>query len=58
MSRLFLVLLLVAARSNAPVREKPAAAALPFETLVQASNPGQSGTSRREVIRDERNCAA
>lgn len=53
MSRLLLVFLLAAACSNAPAREKPAAAALPFETLVQASNPGQSGTSRREVIRDE-----
>jgi hypothetical protein len=56
MSRLLLVLLLAAACSNAPVpnaQDEPAAAAIPFETLVQASNPGQAGPSRREVIRDE-----
>lgn len=56
MSRLLLILLLAAACSNAPVRnagDEPAAAAVPFETLVQASNPGQGGPSRREVIRDE-----
>lgn len=56
MSRLLLVFLLAAACSNAPARNsgnEPAAAALPFETLVQASNPGQGGPSRREVIRDE-----
>jgi hypothetical protein len=32
---------------------KAAAASLPFETLLQQSNPGQSGPARREVIRDQ-----
>lgn len=57
MSRLLLIpLLLAAACSNAPVpnaQDEPAAAAVPFETLVQASNPGQGGRARRDVIRDE-----
>jgi len=56
MIRLLLVLLLAAACSNAPVpkpQDEPAAAAVPFETLIQASNPGQSGRALREVIRDE-----
>jgi hypothetical protein len=61
MSRLLIILLLAAACSNAPVptaQDEPAAAAVPFETLVQASNPGQAGPSRREVIRDEANWRA
>jgi hypothetical protein len=48
------VLLLAAACSQAPARpSEPAAAALPFETLLQRSIPGQSGPERREVIRDQ-----
>jgi hypothetical protein len=54
MSRLLAVLLLVAACSQAPARPaEPAAATLPFETLVQRSVPGQSGPTRREVVRDQ-----
>ena len=48
------VLLLAAACSQAPARPSESAAAdLPFETVVQRSIPGQSGPSRREVIRDQ-----
>lgn len=50
------LLLLAAACSNGSVHgstpEAAAAASLPFETLLQKSNPGQAGESRREVIRD------
>lgn len=61
MSRLLLGSLLgvflAAACTHAPTREAAAAAeaeaALPFETLVQQSIPGQSGPTRREVVRDE-----
>lgn len=45
--------LLAAACSNGSVPEAAAAASLPIETLLQQSNPGQSGPARREVIRDE-----
>ena len=56
MRHLLLSLLLAAACSHAP--DSPtgalaAAADLPFETLVQRSIPGQSGPSRREVVRDQ-----
>lgn len=44
--------LLAAACSNGSLPEAAAAASLPFETLLQKSNPGQAGESRREVIRD------
>lgn len=51
------LLLLAAACSNGSVHgstpEAAAAASLPFETLLQKSNPGQAGESRREVIRDQ-----
>jgi len=48
------VLLLAAACSQAPARpSEPAAADLPFETIVQRSIPGQSGPERREVVRDQ-----
>lgn len=50
---LLLVLLLAIACSNGSVPEAAAAASLPIETLLQKSNPGQAGESRREVIRDE-----
>lgn len=58
MSRLRLsfigVALLAATCAQAP---KPsgdaAAAAVPFETLLQRSIPGQSGPERREVVRDQ-----
>jgi hypothetical protein len=53
MSRLLCALLLAAACTHAPTRETAAAASLPFETLVQQSIPGQSGPTRREVVRDE-----
>jgi len=55
MIRLLPVLLLAAACSSpAPARESaPAAADLPFETLLQRSIPGQSGPSHREVIHDQ-----
>ena len=46
------LLLLAAACSNGSLPEAAAAASLPFETLLQKSNPGQAGESRREVIRD------
>lgn len=50
------LLLLAAACSNGSVhgstQEAAAAASLPFETLLQQSNPGQAGPARREVIRD------
>lgn len=52
MSRL-LAILLLAACSHAPAQAPDAAAGLPFETLVQRSIPGQSGPTRREVVRDE-----
>lgn len=44
--------LLAAACSNGSLPEAAAAASLPFETLLQKSNPGQAGESCREVIRD------
>ena len=48
------VVLLAAACSQAPAGSaEPAGAALPFETLLQRSIPGQSGPERREVIRDQ-----
>ncbi len=48
------VLLLAAACSQAPARPaESAAAALPFETLVQRSIPGQSGPAVRQVVRDQ-----
>jgi hypothetical protein len=55
MSRLFLSLLLLAAAcSQSPAPEQGTApTAVPFETLVQRSLPGQSGPSLREVIHDE-----
>jgi len=59
MSRLLVVLLsglllAAACSSPAPARDSaPAAAVLPFETLLQRSIPGQSGPSRREVIHDQ-----
>jgi hypothetical protein len=46
-------LLMAAACSNGSVPEAAAAASLPIETLLQQSNPGQSGPARREVIRDQ-----
>lgn len=55
MTRLLSALLLAAACSQAPSGpSEPAdvAAALPFETLVQRSIPGQAGPVRREVVRD------
>lgn len=53
MSRLLSVVLLAAACSHAPSQAPAAAAALPFETVVQRSIPGQSGPTRREVVRDQ-----
>lgn len=53
---LLLGLLLAAACTSqaAPARDpQPAAAALPFETLLQRSFPGQAGPARREVIHDQ-----
>lgn len=47
------ILLLAAACSHASDKAPAAAAAVPFETLVQRSIPGQSGPTRREVVRDE-----
>lgn len=47
------VLLLAAACSQVPTRSAESAAALPFETVVQRSIPGQAGPSRREVVRDQ-----
>lgn len=57
MSRFLLAsVLLLAACSQAPAANDsapaPPAAALPFETVVQRSLPGQGGPTRREVIRD------
>ena len=47
-------LLLVAACSQAPAPDNGAGAtAVSFETIVQRSIPGESGPSRREVIRDQ-----
>lgn len=52
-----MLLLLAAACSNGSIHgstpEAAAAASLPIETLLQQSNPGQSGPARREVIRDD-----
>lgn len=54
MKRSLLALLLVAACSHSPVPgDEPASTTVPFETLIQASNPGQSGRALREAIRDE-----
>jgi len=56
MSRFLSVFLLVAACSHAPdspIGAPAEAAALPFETIVQRSIPGQSGPERREVVRDQ-----
>ena len=57
MSRFLVFFALAAACSQAPAPPSggaaEAAAAVPFETLVQRSIPGQSGTERREVIRDQ-----
>jgi len=47
------VLLLAAACSQAPARSAEPVVALPFETLVQRSFPGQSGRALREVVRDQ-----
>lgn len=55
MSRpLLAAVLLLAACSQAPAASDPApaAATLPFETVVQRSLPGQGGPTHREVIRD------
>ncbi len=46
-------LLLAAACSQAPSGPAEPAAALPIETLVQRSIPGQSGSTRREAVRDQ-----
>jgi hypothetical protein len=55
MSRFLLTAVLVlAACSQAPASNDPAPApaALPFETVVQRSFPGQGGPTRREVVHD------
>ncbi len=50
---LLAALVLAAACSQVPAPDNGAATAVPFETLVQRSLPGDAGPSRREVIHDE-----
>lgn len=53
MRALTLLLMFLAGCSSGSTVGEPARAQVPFETIVQRSVPGGSGSERREVIRDE-----